>query len=251
MPETHPTPGVIKLAIVGAGRLGNALATALRAEVTHGRRARSLDLIGPLGHGSSAAGCTAALLCVPDREIAAAAALIDPEVIVGHCSGATGLEPLSGHEAFSLHPLMTITAGGAEFAGATAAVAASTERALALASEIAGQLGMTIVNVKPEDRTAYHAAASIASNFLVTLEAAAERLAQTAGVSRQMLVPLVRATVDNWAALGPQQALSGPVARGDEATVQRQRDAIRLRAPELIELFDALTSATRELAVRR
>src|SRR5690606_34421565 len=96
----------------------------------------------------------------------------------------------------------------------------------------------------------YHAAASIASNFLVTLQAAAERIAATAGVDRAALVPLVRATVDNWAALGPERALTGPLVRGDEATVARQRAAIAQRAPELTALFDALADATRALAGR-
>ena len=63
-----------------------------------------------------------------------------------------------------------------------------------------------------------------------------------------MFVPLVRATVENWAALGPERALTGPVARGDEATVARQRDAVAERVPELVPLFDALVEATRELA---
>ncbi len=82
----------------------------------------------------------------------------------------------------------------------------------------------------------------------MTLEGAAERVAGTAGVDRELLVPLVRAAVDNWATLGPQRALTGPVARGDEATVAAQRDAVSERTPELVELFDALVEATRELA---
>jgi predicted short-subunit dehydrogenase-like oxidoreductase (DUF2520 family) len=102
--------------------------------------------------------------------------------------------------------------------------------------------------VAEDDRPAYHAAASIASNFLVTLEAMAERLAATTGVGRELLVPLVRATVDNWAALGPARALTGPVARGDELTVARQRAAVAQRTPELLEAFDALVRATRALA---
>ena len=61
-------------------------------------------------------------------------------------------------------------------------------------------------------------------------------------------MPLVRATVENWARLGPERALTGPVARGDEATVARQRAAVADAAPELIELFDALVTATRALA---
>jgi predicted short-subunit dehydrogenase-like oxidoreductase (DUF2520 family) len=107
---------------------------------------------------------------------------------------------------------------------------------------------MTPVEVEDEHRAAYHAAASVASNFLITLQAAAERLAQTAGVDREHLVPLVRASVENWAALGPERALTGPVARGDHETVARQRAEVERRAPDLLPLFDALTKATRDLA---
>lgn len=104
------------------------------------------------------------------------------------------------------------------------------------------------MTVADDDRAAYHAAASIASNFLVTLEAAAERIAATAGVERAALVPLVRASLENWAALGPERALTGPLVRGDEETVARQRAAVEERTPELLELFDAMAGATRALA---
>jgi predicted short-subunit dehydrogenase-like oxidoreductase (DUF2520 family) len=107
---------------------------------------------------------------------------------------------------------------------------------------------MVAAQIDDSDRVAYHAAASIASNFLVTLEAAAERLAAGAGAPRELLVPLVRATVDNWAANGPERALTGPIARGDERTVTRQREAVAERAPDLLDLFDALAAATHELA---
>jgi len=83
------------------------------------------------------------------------------------------------------------TGGAARFAGAGAAVAGSTTRALAFALDLAGRLGMRATVVDDADRAAYHAAASIASNFLVTLEGAAERIGATAGVDRAMLVPLV------------------------------------------------------------
>jgi predicted short-subunit dehydrogenase-like oxidoreductase (DUF2520 family) len=193
------------------------------------------------------------LLCVPDAEIAGAAAALTPEPgrLVGHCSGATGLEPLRGHEGFSLHPLMTVTDAGATFDGAGAAVAGATPRASAFAIQLALALGMQPVEIGDEDRTAYHAAASIASNFLITLEAAAERVAASAGVDRALLVPLVRATIENWARLGAARALTGPVARGDSITVERQRDAVEERAPELVELFDALVESTQALASQR
>jgi predicted short-subunit dehydrogenase-like oxidoreductase (DUF2520 family) len=230
-------------AIIGAGRMGRALTAALRAA---GR-----PVTGPLGRCSDGAGADAVLLCVPDGQIAAAASHVAPHRLVGHVSGATSLEPLelAGHEAFSLHPLMTVpdNAPPEVFAGAGAAVAGSTPRARAFAEQLARDLGMTPFAVADEERAAYHAAASLASNYLVTLEAAAEQLL---GQDRELLVPLVRATVENWARLGAERALTGPVARGDEVTVARQRAAVAERAPELAELFDALTAATRDLAGR-
>ena len=145
---------------------------------------------------------------------------------------------------------MTVPAGSPAgvFAGAAAAVDGSTPRALAAAEALAGHVGLRPMRVAAEDRAAYHAAASIASNFLVTLEAAAERLAGTAGVDRAALAPLVRAAVDTWVELGGERALTGPIVRGDEGTVARQRAAVLERTPELAPLFDALADATRALA---
>jgi predicted short-subunit dehydrogenase-like oxidoreductase (DUF2520 family) len=232
------------IAIVGRGRLGTALAAALRA--------RGHSVTGPLGRGrhDAPAGPGVVLLCVPDGDIAAAAAAVPPRpgLLVGHCSGATGLEVLAPHEALALHPLMTVTDRGATFAGAGAAVAGSTDRARATARALAVSLGMRPFAVADEDRVAYHAAAAVASNFLLALEDAAERLAASAGVPREALVPLVRATVDNWAAQGAPAALTGPIARGDEAVVARHRAAVAERAPDLAPLYDALAQATRRVA---
>jgi predicted short-subunit dehydrogenase-like oxidoreductase (DUF2520 family) len=101
-------------------------------------------------------------------------------------------------------------------------------------------------------RAAYHAAASVASNFLVTLQAMAEEVARDAGLepaqARQLLAPLVRTTVENWVALGPKAALTGPVARGDEHTVGKQRQAVSAASPQLLPLFDALVERTRAIA---
>ena len=85
----------------------------------------------------------------------------------------------------------------------------------------------------------------------MTLEDAAEQLLATTGAPRDLLVPLVRATVENWAALGAEEALTGPIARGDEVTVERQRAAIAERAPELLAMFDALADVTRGVAGRK
>ena len=225
-------------AIVGAGRLGSAFAAALPGST------------GPFGRGADPRDADVVLLCVPDSEIANAAAAVSPGPIVGHCSGATTLQPLldAGHEALSMHPLMTVPRDREpSFEGAAAAVAGSSERALHAARVIAARLGMRPVEIAEEDRVAYHAAAAIASNFLTTIEGAAERLAATAGLEREMLVPLVRASVESWAELGAADALTGPIARGDEVTIQRHRAVIGERVPDLLPLYDALALATREL----
>ena len=209
-----------RCAIVGAGRLGHALAAALRDA--------GLEVEGPLGRGAQPE-APVVLLTVPDGEIRAAAEATAAQLI-GHCSGATTLEVFGDREGFSLHPLMTVPEHGATFAGAGCAVAGTSDRALEVARGLASALQMTAVEVPDEDRAAYHAAASIAANFLVTLEGAAERLAATAGVPRELLVPLARAALENWAANGAELALTGPVARGDEATIARQREAIAAAA---------------------
>lgn len=239
-------------AVIGAGRLGTRLARDLARA--------GLDVRGPLGREYAPADVAESgvvLLCVPDREIAQAAAtlaeraLVTP--IVGHCSGAVGLEPLARFpDAFSLHPLMTFAGNGhtGPLPGAGAAIDATSAPARAAAITLAGELGLVPVSIAPADRALYHAAASVASNFLVTLEVAAERLAAAAGLEREALVPLVRETVENWARDG-ERALTGPIARGDEDTVARQRAAVAAAAPDLLGLFDALADATREVAGRR
>jgi predicted short-subunit dehydrogenase-like oxidoreductase (DUF2520 family) len=245
----RPRPSPARITVIGPGRLGTALAVALRAA---GR-----TVAGPVGRGEAVPAADVVLVCVPDAEIpAAAAAAAGAAPLIGHTSGATGLGALAaaGSAAFGLHPLQTFAGGdGPErFAGAGCAVAGTTDAALAAASELAELLGMHPFEIDDAGRAAYHAAASIASNFLVTLEGAAERVAAGAGLSageaRELLAPLVRTTVENWAARGPEGALTGPVARGDDATVERQREAVAAVAPELLGLFDSLIEHTRALA---
>src|SRR3954469_609998 len=205
---------------------------------------------GPYGRGFDGRDFETVILAVSDDEIGRAAAAVAVGPVVGHCAGSLGLDVLAPHEAFALHPLMAVTREGARFAGAGAAIAGSTPRALAVAHQLADALGMNPVEIADADRAAYHAAASIASNFLMTLEDAAEVLLGTAGADRSVLVPLVRASIDNWAELGAK-ALTGPIVRGDEATVARQRRAVPDRAPELLALFDALCDRTRVIAARQ
>lgn len=234
-----------RVAVVGRGRLGTALVQAFRTA--------GVTVDGPMGREADPVAADLVLLCVPDREIQAAAERLSARegLIVGHCSGITSLDVLEGWEACGLHPLLTVYPGTepAAFVGATAAVAGTTPRAHRAAEQLAAQLGMVPVTVADAERPAYHAAASIASNFLLTVEDLAERMAASAGISRDQLVPLVRAAVDNWARDGGAVALTGPVARGDEETIARQRRAVTDHSPHDVELFDALVAATRRLAV--
>jgi predicted short-subunit dehydrogenase-like oxidoreductase (DUF2520 family) len=220
--------------------MGEALASALAAA--------GVAVRGPLGRGADGADAGIVLLCVPDREIAAASAGIVPGALVGHVSASAPLDLLAPHERFALHPLLSVAGAGARFAGAACAIDGSTPRALAAARALADRLEMQVRVISSADRALYHAAASAASNFLVTVEGLAERLASHAGLDRAALVPLVRATVDNWAAAGARRALTGPIARGDEDTVQRQRAAVAEAAPDLLPLWDALAAGTRDLA---
>ncbi len=237
----HPPP-LPACAVVGAGRLGTVVAAGLRAA--------GADVTGPLRRGEPSPADGVVLLCVPDDQIAAAAAAVPPGPLVGHCSGATGLEALGAREAFSMHPLMSAPTGSAPdvLHGAGCAVDGTSTHALAIAGALATALGMRATHVAPEDRVAYHAAAAMASNFLVALEATAERLAATAGVDRALLAPLVLATAAQWAALGPQRALTGPIVRGDDVTVARHRAVVAERATDVLPLWDALADATRRLA---
>lgn len=247
-----PAPSRASVAVIGAGRLGGALCAALRTV--------GVDVDGPLARGERPRGVDAVVLCVPDSELeTAAAAAVGSAPLIGHTSGATPLTALAGAgaTAFGLHPLQTFVGpqSADRFSGAGCAVSADTPAALRFARELAESLGMRPFEIADGDRAAYHAAASIASNFLVALQATAEDVARGAGIdpteARALLAPLVRASVDNWATVGPERALTGPLARGDEATVSRQRQAVAEVAPARLDLFDALMDRTRELAGSR
>ena len=252
--------GEPRVAVVGAGRLGTRLSAALGAT--------GIEVEGPLGRDETPRPASAVILCVPDGEIVAAATVAAGTApLVGHTSGATPLTAMdparrAGAGLFGLHPLQSfaeLPAPGAaplaEFEGAGCAVAGTSAEALDFAVRLARRLGMTPFEIDDEGRAAYHAAASVASNFLVTLQAAAESIAAGAGLepheARALLVPLLRGTVDNLAEHGPERALTGPIARGDHATVEAQRAAIEEVAPHLLELFDELVRHTHSLAGRK
>ena len=247
--DTSPLPPTT---VVGAGRVGNALHRALRAG------AGEVALAGRDEVEDACADAELVLLCVPDEEIVAACervTAVAPKLrFLGHTSGATRLEALApaaerGIAVFSLHPLQTIPDLDADLTGAPAAIAGSSSAALDLARELAEICQMSPFEVPEDSRAAYHAAASIASNFLIALETSAEDLLRAAGIEdgRQLLAPLVLRTAANWAEHG-SGALTGPIARGDEATVQRQLEAIEEIAPELADAYRALAERTRAIA---
>ncbi len=242
------------LAIIGAGRVGRAIHRAARAEGIDSR------LAGRANASESCENAEVALLCVPDGAIEEACETVADAPglrFVGHTSGAIGLEALGAASArgvatFGLHPLQTITDDNPELIGAACSVDGSTPEAVALAESLASRLGMRSFELSNEHRAAYHAAASIASNFLVTLEESAAQLLEQAGVEdgHELLAPLVLRSAANWAERG-SDALTGPIARGDKATVERHLEAIEAELPELLELYRALAERTRELAGSR
>jgi predicted short-subunit dehydrogenase-like oxidoreductase (DUF2520 family) len=246
MQSTDVSAPLRRVAIVGGGRLGTALGRALRRV--------GAVVIGPIGRGAPLdqfAPDDLVLLTVPDDAIAGVAATIPLGPVVGHCSGALTLDVLGGHEAVSMHPLLSITDEGAEFTGAACAIAGRTVRALQAATVIADALGMEAIAVPDEMRSLYHAAASAASNYLVTLEDAADQLASPVGLERRHLARLAQSALDNWTRLGGPAALTGPIARGDEAIVERQRAAVEHAVPQLLPLWDAMADATRAVADRK
>jgi predicted short-subunit dehydrogenase-like oxidoreductase (DUF2520 family) len=170
--------------------------------------------------------------------------------LVLHCSGSTGLEALAPIATTRpdvrlgvLHPLQTLPSGElgeARLVGAWAAVTGPPEVAA-----LAVQLGMRPFTVLDEHRDRYHAAACIASNHLVALLGQVERVAATAGVPLAVFEPLVRATIDNVFALGPEAALTGPISRGDVLTVARHLAAV---AVDEQHAYRALAAAASKLA---
>ena len=225
------------ICVVGAGRVGSAIAARLGERgVAVAVTGRELQ-VGP---------ADLIVLCVPDGAIATVAGAIAPGPWIAHTSGATGLAALAPHtRRLSLHPLQTFTrARGAEqLDGAFAAITAESPAALAVARELASLLGLKPFTLADADRAAYHAGAAIASNYLVALHRAASLLLTTAGAPPEALVPLMRGTIDNGF------ELTGPIARGDWATVDRHVGAIRERTPELEPLYRVLADATVALAV--
>jgi predicted short-subunit dehydrogenase-like oxidoreductase (DUF2520 family) len=211
--------------VIGAGRVGSAIAARL------GERRLLAD----------ADDAELVLLCVPDSAIAQVAGSLEPGPWVAHVSGATPLLALDPHpRRFGLHPLQTFTRsrGPEQLDGAFAAVTSETEEAEQRGFWLARTLGLEPFALAESARPLYHAGAAIASNYLVTLHRVAAELFRVAGAPPEGLVPLMRRTIDN------DFELTGPIERGDWATVDAHRRSIRAVRPELEPLYDVLAEAT-------
>jgi predicted short-subunit dehydrogenase-like oxidoreductase (DUF2520 family) len=182
---------------------------------------------------------------VPDRAIAEVAAAIPPGPWIAHTSGAGSLTALEPHvRRFSLHPLQTFTLerGPEQLDGAWAAVSAETDGAVAAGFALARLLRLEPFELEDDERPLYHAAAAIASNYLVTLHWAAAELFQAAGAPPEALEPLMRRTIEN------HFELTGPFSRGDWETVERHLAEIRARRPQLEPMYKELADVTATVA---
>lgn len=284
-PAPYPSLQGLRVAIAGAGRVGTALALGLLEQGavlvgylnrTEAGRRRAGALLGEKAAGSLAALLAVRpdliLLTVPDSALPQAvkelhAALTGPDQeqrpAVAHTSGAISvnvLDPLAsaGCVTFGVHPLQTFceAASGVEKLPGTAfAVTPGPRGGYEFGAGLARGLGGHAFPLADADRPLYHAAAVMASNYLVALEHVAEELFQAAGLpaaaALEAFLPLVRGAVDNLAAQGTVQALTGPLTRGDEGTVALHLEVLQARRPDALPLYRTLGLATLELVQRR
>jgi predicted short-subunit dehydrogenase-like oxidoreductase (DUF2520 family) len=229
------------ITIVGGGRMGRGLAQALSEAgeqvVLWSRR----EATGAVDDAVS--GATTILLAIPDDAITEVASqlatrhVIEASQIVLHLSGlldARALRPLEGSGAAlgSLHPLQAISdpaTAARLFRGAIAAVEGDA-RAMAEGERLARLLGLQPVRLAATAKPAYHAGAVMASNYVVVLATIAARLAERAGISHdlagRMYLPLLLGAAESLTRQRPEQALTGPVRRGDVATLKAHLEAL-------------------------
>lgn len=268
------------LNIVGAGHVGRTLG---RLFAAHGamtvqdvltRSADSAaDAVRFIGAGQALRDAAALrpaavwMLAVGDDHIApVAAALADAGLLGGavvfHCSGAKASSELAaaaqaGALTASVHPIRSFADPGAvaaSFDGTFCGIEGDAA-ALAVLRPAFEAIGARLVPIDAAAKTVYHAASVFASNYLVTVLDAALRAYQAAGipeeVARELARPLAAETLANVLRLGAGAALSGPIARGDVATVERQQAAVTQWDGPTGQLYAALASATADLARRR
>lgn len=273
----HDSLGKGTLALIGPGRVGTTIALALHAlgYETVGVAGRAVDAASTLAAAACldteprfvaqvGAGATLVLVATPDAAIEGVADAIAPslesDALVVHFSGARGLgvfgrlrECRPDVRVGALHPLQSIpsTSTGLErLPGSWAAIAGDPE-----VEVLARRLELRPFTLADEDRERYHAAAVVASNHVVALLGQVERLATSARVPFAVFGSLVESAVANAFEMGPRAALTGPIARGDLATVEGhlaamdpgERDAYRALAREAARLADRRGRALRRL----
>lgn len=268
------------LTVVGAGHVGRVLgrlfaqagAFALQDVVarTAGSAAQAVAFIGagsPLAAGAAMRRADVYMLTVSDDQIVPACeALADAVPLQGalvfHCSGALASDRLAAARAAgacvaSVHPVRSFAdadAVAANFSGTFCGVEGDRQALDVLLPALAA-IGARAVQIDPAAKTVYHAAAVFASNYLVTVIDAALRAYQAAGipeeVARELARPLALESMENAFRLGAAPALTGPVARGDMATVQRQQAAVAAWDAATGRLYEALVPPTVALAERK
>ena len=266
------------LNIVGAGHVGRALGRLFFARgvfTVQDVKTRGIDsardAVAFIGAGTPADNAPRPadvwMLAVADDAIAGVAAALAQSApmagaVVFHCSGAkasTELDALrqAGASVASVHPVRSFAdpaAVAAAFDGTFCGVEGDAA-ALAVLLPAFEAIGARPVRIDPAAKTVYHAAAVFASNYLVTVMDAALRAYEAAGipadVARELARPLATETLSNVLRLGPEAALSGPIARGDAATVARQQAAVTAWDGPTGALYEALATATWDLARRK
>lgn len=271
---------MLTLNIVGAGHVGRVLGRLFGAagvfavqDVLTRSAASAQQAVAFIGAGRACAGyaglrrADVTMLAVCDDQIGAACAALAAAVpldgsLVFHCSGALASDQLAaaargGARVASVHPIRSFAdpqAVAAQFAGTYCGVEGDAG-ALAVLEAALRAIGAQPVAIDAAAKTVYHAAAVFASNYLTTVLDTALRAYQAAGipeaVARELARPLVNESVANVFRLGPAQALSGPVARGDYATVERQWRAVTQWDEEAGRLYRALVAPTAALAARK
>lgn len=269
------------LNIIGAGRVGRTLAALWRQHQVFAIQAvlnrtpgSTRDAIQFIGAGAAVDTLPAMppadvwLLATPDGEIAQAAAALATSGVLRagdvalHCSGALASGELhalhaAGVHVASVHPLKSFADAGAavrSFAG-TFCTAEGDAAALALLTPAFEKIGARVTTIDASSKTLYHAASVMVCNYLTALMEAGLQCYDKAGLPRDtasaMMEPLVRETVDNVFKLGTVKALTGPVARGDHAVVQRQMEALRDADPRLAAIYQALGAVAVDLSRRQ
>lgn len=214
-----------RVRIIGPGRAGTSLQRALvRAHwPVEPLLGRDDDLT------AAAADVDLLVLATPDAAVAEVAARVtpNPDAVVAHLSGSLGLAVLAGHVRRAvLHPLVALPdpeRGADRLVGAWFGLSTDGDP---LVEEVVDELHGRTVLVEESSWARYHAAAVIAANHLVALMGQVERVAATIGAPLEAYLDLARGSLDDVAALGPAAALTGPVRRGDTATVERHLAAL-------------------------